>query len=34
MSSLQLLVDPAENSTPTLDCTDLVESIVNKATSA
>ena len=34
MSSPQILIDSAENSTPTIDCTDVVESIVNKATSA
>ena len=34
MSSLQILLDPAENSTPTIDCTDVVESIFNKTTSA
>ena len=33
MSSPQILIDPAGNSTPTIDCTDVVESIVNKATS-
>ena len=34
MSSPQILIDSAGNSTPTIDCTDVVESIVNKATSA
>ena len=28
------MIDPAGNSTPPIDCTDVVESIVNKATSA
>ena len=34
MSSPQILTDPPGNSTPTIDCTDVVESIVNKVTSA
>ena len=34
MSTPQILIDPAENSTPTIDCTDVVESVVNTATSA
>ena len=33
MLSPQILIYPAENSTLTIDCTNLVESIVNKATS-
>ena len=33
MSSPQILIGPAKISTPTIDCTDVVESIINKATS-